>query len=872
MFTKICVPVMVMALLACGVPVSAGTTGSLQLFVAPGASGGDGTISSPYGSLTEARDRIREMKKTGAYPEGGVTVNLREGRYFMTEGLELTEEDSGTEEAPVVWRAYGNEEVQLIGGVGMDLSEFAKVSDADILKRLPAESKDKVYQINLKEYGFTQFDELPQTGHSTAYLGFIDDDYNNVDSMELFFNDEVMTLSRWPNEGFVRIAELIETGEYARHFVKNNAKDEELWKPGPYRASTFTVDSEGTERLKRWQSAEDIWAFAYWQFDWSDLTVGLTLNYDDKSFTNRHTLAFPPTTGQRIYFYNILEELDEPGEWYLNRTNGILYFYPTASEGEVLFSVLSEPMFDLTGVSNVSFQSLAVKAVRNDAFRLTECENIDISLCSISKTTQYGIETSGCKNCSFISNHVYETGVGGILLSGGNVKTLEPGNNLAENNWVHDYARIKSGYSPAVGLYGVGNIARHNKMHGSDNLAMRIVGNDHLVEYNEIFDVLRTAADMGAIYMYREKTSRGTVIRNNYFHDIAATGSTASHGIQGIYYDEMADGVIAENNLFVNFAGDCVFVNSGRDHVIKNNIFLNCGGGVKISAIGLNPAYGYQENGKFEGIYTELYQEHLHETEPYAKYEHLANILNDAPREPKYNLVENNVTAGCGYDFKWTEIGSDVWGKLYEQNSIHTGLVAETADDLGFADLAAGNYNLRSDAAVFEQLSDFEAPDFINMGMYTPWLARKLTGTVSLAPDSPIAYTGFEPGYVDSNNLAVTPVIEDDVTYAPLRFIAESLGGEASFDEETNVATVSLGEETITVNINDGTVAHNGAALADAIYIMKEGRLLLPLRVIAEALNKTVTWYPQGLIIVGDDEVIEQTETALIEELRRRLT
>jgi hypothetical protein len=43
--------------------------------------------------------------------------------------------------------------------------------------------------------------------------------------------------------------------------------------------------------------------------------------------------VFGYAVGQRFYFLNILEELDSPGEYYIDRTNGVLYFWPPTSLG-----------------------------------------------------------------------------------------------------------------------------------------------------------------------------------------------------------------------------------------------------------------------------------------------------------------------------------------------------------------------------------------------------------------------------------------------------------------------------------------------------------------------------------------------------------
>lgn len=842
----------------------------IDIFIENGADGGNGSIEAPFGNLTQARDYIRQLKKDGNYPENGVTVNLREGVYFLEEGLELTEEDSGTETGRVLYRSYLNEQVKLVGGVEISLSDFKEIEDKTVKQRLPVESRDKVICVNLKDYGLTSFDELPQTGHSTAYFKapyspkkangeYVDVPYNSTPAMELIYNDEVMTLSRWPNEDYIRIGELIEI----------HAKEELAEQDVTYLPNIIKLEQSGTERLKNWGDENDIWAFAYWYYDWSDLTAKIGVDVNTGLVTVKSTLAHAPRVGQRIYFYNLLAELDVEKEWYLDRDTGILYFYPPSKTGKIVLTNMKTPFFDIKGAEYITIKGLEMSGTRNDGISIKDSKNINVELSVMSNTVERGFDAENVYDCKFISNHVYNTGAGGIRIVGGDNKALTPGNNLAENNYVHGYGRVSKAYSAAIGLeQGVGNIARNNKMCDSEQLAMRVVGADHLIENNEITNVLQTAADMGAIYLYREKHLRGTVIQNNWFHDIKSEGSTAVHGIQGIYFDELNDGATIKNNIFTNFEGDCVFVNGGRDHTTYNNIFYNCKGAQKISAIGMNSGYGYIDDNFFYERFPEL-TSGLYKTEPFLKYEHLSSVIEEKPKEPMYNKYDNNFVINCGYDFKWCEISSDKYDYLYNQNDITQ---SKEVDENIFADAKIGNFNIKDE--YLDQFANGEAPDFKKMGMYTPWLARALKNeTVSMAIGSPMTYKNFDMTYIDTSNTKVVPFIDNNKTYVPIRYIAEAFDGIVEYDDATSTAGINISGNIISIdNIND-KVLLNGVEIDDAKPIVREGRTYLPVRAVAETMNKTVTWYDKGVVIISNDgEVIGQDEDNLIEELYRRLT
>lgn len=201
--------------------------------------GGDahvGTKEKPFATLERARDAWRGAKKAGP-PKAAVTVWLSGGVYRLQKSFVLDAQDSGTAEAPVVYRAALGQTVRLIGGKQIPSSAFKPVSDIAALKRLDPAAHGKVMQADLKAIGITNYGKLTRRGG-------IERDILPA-ALELFFNDRPMPLARWPNAGYVKIVAVPE-GPKGERFVY-----------------------EG-DRPKRWNTANDVWVHGYFNRNWCD--------------------------------------------------------------------------------------------------------------------------------------------------------------------------------------------------------------------------------------------------------------------------------------------------------------------------------------------------------------------------------------------------------------------------------------------------------------------------------------------------------------------------------------------------------------------------------------------------------------------------
>lgn len=592
----------------------------LTLYVA--ADGNDSnsgrTSEKPFATLERARDEIRKIKKADL-PIGGITVELAEGIYQREQIFELTKDDSGTKNAPIVYKAKKGDKVRITGGKIVD--NFMPVTDQDVLERLDPEVHGKVYQADLKALGITDYGDV------------------NGGGLELFFNDKPMMLSRWPNEDFIKIVGLVGGDPVDIRGTKGDQIGKFMY--------------EG-DRPKRWVGEKDPWVHGYWFWDWSDQRHPV-----ESIDTENHIISVKPPyhgygyrIGQWFYALNILAELDIPNEWYLDRETGILYFYPPSpiENGQAVVSI-QQTAINMNDVSYVTIEGMTFEATRGTAIIMSGGTGNRISDCTI-RNLGSGITISGGTDNGVVGCDIYEIANGGISLSGGERTTLTPAGLFAENNNIYNYGRWNRMYQSAISIGGVGNRASNNCLHDAPHIAIMFGGNDHIMEYNEIYNVCYESNDAGAIYSGRDWTMRGTVIRYNYLHHI---NGFEGKGCVGVYLDDMYCGTLIYGNLFYKVTM-AAFIGGGRDCTIENNIFIDCVPSIHIDARAMGWASDHVETTMTDRLNDMPYKNELWSK----RYPELVGILEDEPAAPKGNLVTRNISVGGRWDGIYDEAKSYV--------------------------------------------------------------------------------------------------------------------------------------------------------------------------------------------------------------------
>ena len=507
-------------------------------------------------TFERGRDVARQLRREGRAPDG-VTVAVAPGSYTLTAPLLFGEEDSGTADAPLVFRRHGDGRVVVRGGPAVE--------------------------------GFEQ-----HKGNVLA-CDLIGSDLQGKPFNQLFFAGRRMPVARAPNAD----AADLHGGVWA-HAVGGTGPDAK-------RYFRYGKDIDPG----RWSQIEGARVGVFCRFDWRwNWRPVEAVDPARRVLQLRSPATYEIHPGDRYFVENIYEELDAPGEWYLDRAKSILYFWPPSvlRESTPVTVAVVDRLVLMDGARHVTMHGFAFEGCTRTAVEMRDSQGCRVEGSFITNSGGWGAVVSGGSDCAVVGCDISYTGAGGILVNGGDRKTLTPAANRAENNVVHHVGVFEKTYNTGVNVGGVGNLVRHNLIHDTPHAGMTLAGNENVVEFNHIHHTNLQSTDTGGLYSCpRDWTQRGNVVRYNIWHDIGGFGKKSSwepvrdgvvafeypHFTWGVYMDDPTSGNTIYGNILYRVPV-CAFHNhGGRDNVFENNVIVDC---PAFSAGMLSPGWGEWDN------------------------------------------------------------------------------------------------------------------------------------------------------------------------------------------------------------------------------------------------------------------------------------
>ncbi len=521
----------------------------------------------PFATLQRALDAVKTLKaQQGGALRQPVTISLRGGTYFLSEPVIVTPEHSGTTQCPVTIAAYRNEKPILSGG--------RRITDW----RWVTANGRKVWAA-----------ELPEVRDGKWFF------------RQLWVNGNRAIRARHPNTGYLQVAEVPDVTQ------------ETAWNQGQRRFRFRDGD------LQSWGTITDAEIVVMNRWVESRLPI-VRLDEREQMVEFGKRSVFRLDAGDPYYLEHCLEALDAPSEWFLDKRTGTLYYLPRSGEdfrtAEVIAPVLTQlvrmvgdpkagrfvehliwrnitfahaewyfPEASLRGQEVGGFAQAAVEvpgAIYGEGVRHCVFEG-----CTIAHLGTYGVELArGCHENRLIGCQFFDLGAGGIKIGERQIrddKGEQTFSNEVTDCVIRDGGRM---FHSAVGIWigqSYGNRIAHNEIADFFYTGISIgwtwgygrsLAGGNIVEFNHVHHIGKRSdgdgpilSDMGAIYTLG--IQNGTVIRNNWFHDIAGL----RYGGWGIYFDEGSTGIVAENNLVHDTTHGGFHQHYGRENIVRNNIF-----------------------------------------------------------------------------------------------------------------------------------------------------------------------------------------------------------------------------------------------------------------------------------------------------------
>ncbi len=627
------------ATLFCAISILAGSIVSAQeshvFHVSPkGNDNSPGTALRPWKTLEHAIKRVQDS-------HGDVRLIIEDGDYFLTATLELKDivgRKVSIEAAP-------GQKPQVRGD--RRLKGFSPLKDRAVLSQLQPQARTKVLVADLRASGIKDF------GNPCSRENLFD----------LYWKGQRATLARYPDAGFLKSGKAL----------GQTRVDDVTLKEGLF--------SYEEDRISSWAMEKDGWIYGYFRWDWSDQYEKIAgIEPDTKSVTLQepwHYYGYKD--GFRFYGINLLCELDSPGEYYVDRQKGKLYWYAPegySKEDEVTASCFNgDFMLSMTDCSDVEIKGLTFIGGRGNAVKLEKVERVsllDVGICrfggdALQIVSSKDVSVDGCR---------FETlGHSGIKSFGGDRKTLEKAGYSITNTVIKDFSLFKHTYEPAVFFSGCGLTIAHCDFSGSSSSAMRIDGSEALIEYNHFHDLVKESDDQGGLDMYFNYGYRGVVVRYNLWENILG-GSL--HGAAGVRFDDMISGQLVYGNIFNNVGAlnfGAVQIHGGKDNVVDNNVFYKCNSAVSFSQWSEERWNSYLDS---EGVHKQLYEDVDISSPLYT--ERYPDLRRDPRDGVNRNIVKNNLAIGCPVLF-FRENGRN---KLQNNSALFLGESAELKKPLEY--------------------------------------------------------------------------------------------------------------------------------------------------------------------------------------------
>lgn len=513
------------------------------VFVAPdGSDKNDGSFGSPLASLGAAKERAKKIS-------GDVIVYFRQGEYTLTDTVNFNSSDK----KGVTYRAYSGERVVFTAGTPYTGFEECTVNGVKAVKK---------------------------------YVG------TGADFNVLFNSETTLPRTRYPESGYLYIKNVDE-----KYCINPELEEYADFHKG---YTALIADKKDIPVMKNENDA----VVRVLHF-WKDEMLNIKKYHSDTDlmeFTKPSSMTLHKN--ERYFIENVFEALDKPGEWYLDKAEGMLYYIPQAGESAedlTLWGSVTETLINIDGADGIKFENIifrgngfnipknrdfsqaaydapsCIMCSNSSGLLIKNCEFRDIAACAVFM----GVNVQNAQVDSCVFSNI---GAQAVYIRGENYEIENPKvtkNISVTNNLINGYGRV---FFNAVGILIIHAntvTACNNEICDGYYTAISVGwswGFGHNITYNNnisdnlIYNIGQGwLSDMGGIYTLGIQP--GTVLSGNVIHNVAADPGEGGYGGWGIYLDEGSSEMLVEKNLVYACGSDGYHLHYGHNNIVRNNIF-----------------------------------------------------------------------------------------------------------------------------------------------------------------------------------------------------------------------------------------------------------------------------------------------------------
>ncbi|MBM4087214.1 MAG: right-handed parallel beta-helix repeat-containing protein, partial [Planctomycetes bacterium] len=391
------------------------------------------------------------------------------------------------------------------------------------------------------------------------------------------------------------------------------------------KASARTILCRAGVVREIWAKAQDAEVNIFAAWGWFNV-IGRIVSVDPAEAIIRiegRECQYPIREGNRFFVENVREELDAPGEWYLDSLAGRLYYWPREGSPDgksvvaPVLNTLIHLQADVDGQERVQHVHLrgftlshtdyttdhvSVRTAQDATALLENAWHCSVERCRFVNVGGSAIRLHLDSRHNLIAdNEVTQAGGNGVLLTAAVVDRgllMTPGeaaakvapiqNTLTRNHvhhcgQIHKYvAGVHMDSRPRAMAGEPGNVVSHNHIHHMPRNG--IFGFEHqggnVLEHNRIHHVMLESDDGGGIHICQDNTACApTVIRHNVIHDVFGArvdkdGRVSRQIGIGVYLDGATSSCHVTSNVICRTSMGAVFLHGGQDNIVENNILL----------------------------------------------------------------------------------------------------------------------------------------------------------------------------------------------------------------------------------------------------------------------------------------------------------